>query len=352
MLFPYQEQAIKTMQHIESTFTKQSKILLDEYDGIRVTLMGRAGVLADPTGSGKTTTMLSLIKAADDLSICSPDIGAHNVITRSHGAFFDEVVEVDAVKAIGALNTNIVVLSPNLVEQWKEETLTIFGAPPLVINTQKHVKDFFAQALCPRRSARITKVILLNENRFKLFGMLADINLVKFSRIVFDEARHSKHIYLNMSTSPPVGFTWFISASTSDNVCATEIFADISNHGACSGMMSSLSSLPPHIMNAITVRTPIASIEYPGSIEHVHYECRTVSRVADIAIDLLPPELSSRLSAGDVPGALAALGGLEENDIISVSPLSKPAFMVESRKKSPNATPGRVPEEVPGVKNR
>ena len=56
-LFGYQENAIQQMISIESGDNAYSS----QAGNVHVTLSASCGILADPTGSGKTTTMLGFI---------------------------------------------------------------------------------------------------------------------------------------------------------------------------------------------------------------------------------------------------------------------------------------------------
>ena len=59
-LFEYQRNGIKRMTEIEDKVNEQIKV---HDNGVGISFASKCGFLADPTGSGKTCTMLHFIKS-------------------------------------------------------------------------------------------------------------------------------------------------------------------------------------------------------------------------------------------------------------------------------------------------
>ena len=309
-LFDYQKHAIRSMQTIED----QGVVTLEtDIEGTSVKVDSRAGILADPTGSGKTITMLSFImqrwKATPSVSSVIPSMLAS--ANRLYGSFVHEEFSVSLIPVNHYSPVTICVVSPNITKQWANEAKRVLNEEVPILSTTKQVRKW-TDAI--RDNPHANKVVILNENRYKMFSVVTDCHKQSFARIVFDESRHMKMIYTSATTVPSVHFTWFMSAARGDSVVADDIFV----HGVGSSMMTSMDCIPEYILRGFTVRTPQNEIHYPGSIVHTYYNVRTLSQVTDIIVDQLPPELSSRISAGDIHGAVAILGAESESDIFSV----------------------------------
>ena len=304
-LFEYQKRAVVAMKSIESC-----NALSICHQNLSIKISSKAGILADATGSGKTVTMLSLI---NELYMKT------NIVTRSlesatrmYGAFVEEEYTMHPQPMDLFSFTTVIVVNPNITEQWAKEATKVLDQNPSVLSTQKQVRCWVKKLVDKPHD---DKVVILNENRFRMFAMLTELYGICFARIVYDESRHMRIIYTQMASPPASGFSWFISASPTDNVAPENIFC---NTTVCS-MMYSMDDLPRHVLQAICVRTPIDEIEYPGTIEHIYYEVKTLSKVTDIILDQLPRELSARIASGDIHGAISILGAEPESDIYSVA---------------------------------
>lgn len=300
-LFEYQKHAVAHMTQIESA----SVAIASRNEHTAVEIASSCGMLADPTGSGKTTTTVAFVKSRfGELKHRAESL--HMV--RSFGTFVTESISFRPAAVELALDTTIVVVSPNLVEQWRRETYSVTGESPLTLNTAAQVRTYLER---PANEL----LVVVNENRYRLFCTLSAVLSVGFARLVFDECRHLCCLQTSSASKPVTAFTWFICASATDKPEASDFFPS-SVHQL--SMMASMNQLPAALVQAMTVRTPLHEIEYPGTVVYRTYNCRSLSHVTDIIADTMEPDMRSRIMAGDIQGALAILGAESASDIYTV----------------------------------
>ena len=299
-LFLYQQNGISRMTEIEGNANKKINVF---NRGADISFTSTCGFLADPTGSGKTCTMLNFIKIRYKQMIKERPVVP---ITHSYNIFVKEHITVHNRPDELFSECTVVVVSPNITTQWSEEASSE-GVSFVVINTNKHIQKCFDMIMQKQE----LHIVIVNENRYKAFCMASAFRSVVFARCVFDECRHMKSS--SAQTLLSACFTWFISAAKSDNITADDFF------NCTGGFLTYSHMMPSYMFEHIAVRTPVSEIEYPGTMEHHYYNCqKTMSRVTDIIVDELDKDLSQRLSAGDVNGALQILGAEEASDIFSV----------------------------------
>lgn len=303
-LFEYQKNGVGQMTLIESSGCSYESRGRESH----VVMRSRCGILADPTGSGKTTTMLAFIARRYKVLQHRMD---PTTITRQYGAFVKEHITLDPLHVDMFVDTTVIVVSPNLTAQWSKEANKVLGIAPRVLNTVAHVKSF-VQHLVVNTD---TPIVIVNENRYRYFCLLVSLKRIGFARFVFDECRHLKCINTPVVMLPTTNFTWFISASATDSPHANDFFVACTS--PCS-MMMHLCMLPQELVTSISVRTPLNEINYPGTVVYKAYNCRSLSAVTDIIVDSLDSDMRSRILAGDIPGALALLGAEDASDIFSV----------------------------------
>ena len=303
-LFEYQKNGVEQMTLIETSECSYE----NRGRGSHVVMKSRCGILADPTGSGKTTTMLAFIGRRYKILQHQTD---QTTITRQYGAFVKERITLDPLGVDVFVDTTVVVVSPNLTAQWSKEANKVLGMAPKVLNTVAHVKSF-VQCLVANTD---TPIVIVNENRYRYFCLLVSLQKIGFARFVFDECRHLRCINTPVVMLPTTIFTWFISASATDSPHANDFFVPCTS--PCS-MMMHLCMMPQELVSSISVRTPLNEINYPGTVIYKTYNCRSLSAVTDIIVDSLDSDMRTRILAGDIQGALALLGAEEASDIFSV----------------------------------
>lgn len=298
-LFDYQIRAVASMESIETSAKMKIK---EEGSRVRCKVRPRCGVLACPTGSGKTATMLAFIASRfKKLEWKQRKMTFH----RQYSIFLEEVLTIDSAKIDRYVPTTVVVVSPNVVSQWKKECEAVLGFAPQVVTTTKHA----AQAV---DQVDDEVLILVNEKRLKAFCIAAALRSIGFARVVYDESRHMQCITFPGSVQPECMFTWFISAASGDAMRVDDIFPPC--RSAHIGPMANLS---PALLEIVSVRTPENEVKFPGSIQHVNYKVH-VSQMTTIMADALDPELQQRINANDLQGALQVLGASEESNLFSV----------------------------------
>ena len=257
-LFTYQKNAIVHMAEIEDA----KDVFTSQQSHTSVTLQSRCGILADPTGSGKTTTMLGFIQSRLG---ATRQCESETVITRRYGAFITERVTLQDPTPAICRGATLIIVSPNLVNQWAKEAEAVTGNVPPQLTTAAHVLNFVANG-DPGISHDI---VIVNELRYRLLCALSCAYGIRFARIVYDECKHLGCINGTCSTQPMVLFTWFIGASETDEPKSSDFFTSTTPMS----MMSQLDQMPAAVLRTITVRTPAGEISYPGTVVHRQYKC-------------------------------------------------------------------------------
>lgn len=300
-LFEYQKNAVAHMTQIENACVA----VTSRNEHTTVEISSSCGMLADPTGSGKTTTTIAFVQSRfGKLKHRTESLS----MVHMFGSFVTERIKFRPAAVECALDTTVVVVSPNLVEQWRRETQSVTGESPVTLNTAAQVRSYLEK---PTNGL----LVVVNENRYRLFCTLSAVLSVGFARLVFDECRHLCSLQTSSASKPVTVFTWFICASATDRPEASDFFP-VSVHQL--SMMAGMNHLPSELVQAMTVRTPLHEIEYPGTIVYKTYNCRSLSHVTDIIADTMEPDMRSRIMAGDIAGALAILGAESASDIYTV----------------------------------
>ena len=100
-------------------------------------------------------------------------------MVRSFGTFVTESISFRPAAVELALDTTIVVVSPNLVEQWRRETYSVTGESPLALNTAAQVRTYLEK---PDNEL----LVVVNENRYRLFCTLSAVLSVGFAHRLGD----------------------------------------------------------------------------------------------------------------------------------------------------------------------
>ena len=135
-LFDYQKRSVDAMVEIE---TRQNPVHVVIDSSMSTEFTSSCGFLAEPTGSGKTTIMLAFIKKRF-CKISEPPSNA--IIERNFNMYIKEHTVVQYPSWNMFSHITLVVVSPNLVEQWHREA--------------KH-KQSIARGVVPKRRGTRTR---------------------------------------------------------------------------------------------------------------------------------------------------------------------------------------------------
>lgn len=293
--------SVCAMKQLEESPT----MTIETNDGT-TTIEAHCGFLADPTGSGKTITMLEFIRDRyGKLKMRQDQVVNH----RNYGMFVSVRSCQNNATHETYLPTTIVVVSPNIVNQWVRECKRYLGFEPPHISTISEMRSWFN---LPSKGM----IVIVNENRMKVFSVCASFRSIAFARCVYDESRHLKFFGTTTSAPPAVSFTWFINARVEmEGRPRAEMF--FPRH-VRSVVHASLEYLTGPILSMLTIENEESAIRYPGRMDNIYYNCKTTSQVTDIAMDQLDSDLRAKIQTGDIAGALQVMGAEEQSNIMSV----------------------------------
>jgi SNF2 family DNA or RNA helicase len=245
------------------------------------------GVLANPSGTGKTASVIGLI----DKNAMPWDLTQCYFKTRRFCRLQSLLTYEHAGSLSDKLDITVIVCPPSLITQWADEFTRV--APRLtvrVIKTVKEVKDIVDIVFGAAPPSRDDVIIIIPT----LFKKLVDASTgFAWKRVVFDEAPVS----VNFSTLERVvtGFTWFLSGGSPEWHVGLGL-ADV----------------------AIT-RTPLELERFRAQLPPVTYITHPCYDPLFAAVhDLIQDEeegggrdVKAMLAHGNIAGVVAALGGVE-----------------------------------------
>lgn len=134
-LMPHQQRMIASMYMYETSMTHIDETL--SFAKGRERLYGKLGVIADPPGSGKTLSVLGFIATlkafeASTNRVCGK-VGELNM--NSNKYFYSHTVEPVSVPDVSS--TSIIIVPPNLLQQWRREIDTHTTMLPFVVDNRR-----------------------------------------------------------------------------------------------------------------------------------------------------------------------------------------------------------------------
>jgi hypothetical protein len=159
---------------------------------------GKIGIVGDPSGTGKTLTILSYIAKYSE---AFPKITCE-LITNSTKYFYSHEIR----EITDASYSNLVIVPHSLFNQWKKETTNHTHLKFIPIETKRILKIEELPQLITNAS-----FILTTNKCYKYVQQYADQHNIKWNNVFIDEA---SSIYIN-SADPPLQFQflWFITSN-------------------------------------------------------------------------------------------------------------------------------------------
>jgi SNF2 family DNA or RNA helicase len=277
-LFPHQLVTVYNMEKLERL--RKIKKTDDTF------FMTDFGILGDIPGYGKSFSVVSLI-LRDKMMW---DISKRNEKTDIYT--YNSCLKVVEKTMKTRVRANLLVVSPTLVEQWKEYfSFVKEGALSLKeVSSKKDLED-----LNPNE----WDVVLCSSNRYnELISTVGSHRVWK--RFIFDEAG-STHI--TSMRSIQAGFVWFITATYEQLM-------------RCGGtgthyMRCFFNNIDYNILPYFVIRNNIDFVKHSFRMPDVLHETHLClnPRVLNILSNYIDQESRIMISAGDIKGALVRLGG-------------------------------------------
>jgi SNF2 family DNA or RNA helicase len=305
-LYPHQLTTIYNMEKLER---ERKTTYTYNYGGYTDTTYTdtEIGVLGDDPGYGKTLSVIGLI-SRDKMPWDHKKKHIRKIPTygdQSMGLF-----NCFRVKEYECYNCDLIVCSPSIIKQWESE----MDKSNLSYHTVNNKKDM------EKIKINTFDVILVSSNQYNDF-----VTEYKkcWRRFIYDEAA-SNHIPSMLYAD--AGFYWFVTATY-------HALRKVKGRGV--HMISRIfSGIPDNILSTLLVRNDPQYVKAsyvispPTIINHVCINPGIVNAVGGN----VPKEVLDMLSAGDVAGAVGALGG-EGSDIMSIVMKRKEKELMEAEQK-------------------
>jgi len=183
-LFKHQLASIYQMEKLEA----EQFIECDNY--IKET---KIGVNADPTGYGKTLSMIGLIVRDKMKWDTNVPFTKEIITTESAG-----LVKVRKIKRYDKINTTLILVSPSIVSQWEQE----FSC------TDLNVKIVASRRDVDNINIEDYDVVIVTVNMYN--NLIMSYSKYAWKRFIFDEPGH---IRVSGMKEINAGFYWFVTAT-------------------------------------------------------------------------------------------------------------------------------------------
>ena len=318
-LYPHQLHAIYMMENREKN---RNIPFLDENDDIAGEIESDVGIYADMTGYGKTSAIIGLL-VRDQMKW---DISTPFKYIWNDNSYGMGRIKLKRKTEYTKMKSNIILASPSIINQWVTEigkSLTY-----CVIKKRKDIENI-------KDIANIYDIIIVTVSMFNDFVKQFEKNAWK--RFIFDEAP-STHV----KTMPQIkaGYYWLITATprmfSKTFGLRKSFLGSIFNTGNTYHTLSDSaykwdshsdfheyewerSPDTDQIFNSLIIKNDDdfikQSFQLPETI-HINYEC--YQPIYNIVNEFITPEISDMISAGDISGAVQALGGKTSSNIIDL----------------------------------
>jgi len=284
-LLPHQLTSIYEMERFE----REKKTY--ELGGVYLVETSLA-IQADPTGYGKTCSLVGLI-----VRDCM-EWPAEGCFTRDEMHACCRGLSIRRRTQHERVNTTLVVCSQSIIGQWSAE-LALTTLRTVVVKTRKGAET---------TEARDNDVVLCTPTMYNYLAKR--MKSIAWKRFVYDEP-DSCHIPAMRPIT--AGFTWLVTATPES---LRFKYSGRTGHYLAS---FSLGSLENTFFRALLVRNEISYVEASWSMPAVHHTTYQCSQpIARVVSGLVPEFVEMMVAAGNVRGAVSSLGGGESDNIMEV----------------------------------
>lgn len=284
-LYPHQLANIYKMEKLET----EKHVKFPEY-----TKYTQIGINANFPGYGKTLSMLGLI-ARDKMEWNIDEPYLFQDIISVNGGFVKKIIN----KLYDRSNTNIVLASPSIIPQWETE----IRKTELSYAKITHSRDIEGI------ESNEYDIILIIPSLFNSFILQHED--IAWKRFIFDEPGHIKVPSMKFIMA---GFYWFVTATPD------EIYP---RHSRCmnSFMKNLLVSAGHHtdFFEGLIIKDPLEYLEMSFSMpatQNIYHNC--YQPISFVMRGIINEQIVNMINAGNITGAITALGGKQTNNLIEI----------------------------------
>ena len=286
-LYRHQLTSIYYMEKLE-----QEKSVTIDRNNFKETCIG---ILADTSGYGKTLSIIGLIvRNRMEWNMDTPYVN-ENIITYSNCK-----IKKHVISRYDKLKTTLILVPVSIIHQWFEE----FKSTSLKVFCVKKKKDVNINPI-------EYDVILVIPTLYNI--LVSNNSTFAWKRFIFDEPSTTRVTNMRNINA---GFYWLVTATPS---------IIVERHWNCKGFMKDLlTNLNcPYIFDVIykdfMIKNDIKYIQKSYNMpvtNHIYYEC--FQSIYNVVNGFVPDNIATMISAGNIEGAILALGGNKTGNIIEL----------------------------------
>lgn len=313
-LFPHQLKNIAAMEELERT----KRVKVDSHNYID----SRLGILADRTGYGKTASIIGLL-IRDRMEWDTASKFEYETLSQ----FSKNNIVVSKKKSFHSrLNCNLILVPESIAFQWEEE-LSYSDLKYVVVNQNQRLK----------RTVEQMDAVVVTPKFFNLF--LVKYRNVAWKRFIFDEPSNIKVPSMNEVVA---GFYWFVTA-TLGKIHQT--------HSKCSSsfMHTFLVGYEYEwwMLNKLTIKNADDLLELSFNAPPIcHKQYFTVNRTFAVIKKYASELITQMVSAGNIIGALEALGGKPTDNLFELLKLTKESKILLLKDKIERSCPDKQQKTI------
>jgi hypothetical protein len=299
-LFPHQLKAVYEMEKRE----KNNEIHHKNYS-----IYSNIGIYADIAGYGKTLSMITLI-LRDQMKFDTDEPYIYENITQIYG---NGSIIKKQMSQYQRLNVTLILVNQTIIKQWIDE-FSYTSLNIVVINNKKK---------CELIDPQMYDVVLCTPTMFNYF--VSRFPNYIWKRFVFDEPTHTKISGMRKIVAV---FHWLITA-TPDMLLYTHNRNSYHYLGSLfSGFIDY--NLFKHLVLKNDDEYVKTSFLLPPT-HYIYYECYDI--ITSLLKNLIPEYITQMISAGNIEGAIKAMGGTSSNDIFDLIQSEKQDMINEANIK-------------------
>ena len=294
-LFPHQLASIYRMERLEREQKVERDIFPEESRTTSIQIETRLGINADPTGYGKTLSMIGLIvrdKMSWDMDV---PYTYEQIRTESAG-----LIRTRTTNRYIKLPATLILVSPSILFQWENE----------LARTQLKIDKVTSKKEVDSVDAMDCDVVLVTTSMFNY--LIRSYSQYAWKRLIFDEPGHAR---VPGMKSICAGFYWFVTAtpnaiSVKHRNCRGSFMKEIIGDNWCDFDVQYRQMIIRNDEDFVK-----SSFSIPDS-EHFYYQC--FQPLSNTVAGLVHPTITTMIEAGNIEGAITALGGKKTENIIEL----------------------------------
>lgn len=292
-LFPHQLSSVHDMEYME----RYRRLYKPGDERSAMTINTQVGVLGDIPGYGKSLSVVSLLARDRKYGEWRSDEG---YVTQTP-QFRNEVFKAELATKYTKINENLLLASTSIIKQW-QDYLSQSNLKVYTIIDKKSLDGF---------SPNANDVVIVSPSFYnKLMDKVEDLGNFAWRRMIYDEPISTRVPAMKF---PVAGFYWMITASWVD----IERFM-VGRKCRFLWRLFSCFESSDNIKKFVLVKNDDNyvkdSFAMPKTTIKSH-NCAT-NRVLGAVINHIDPEVATMIQAGNVKGALEALGSDESDSLI------------------------------------